>query len=259
MYPGGKNGAGTYQKIINQLPAHQVYIEPFLGSGAIMRLKRPALINIGADLDRGVLEWAAGLISPGTPAIYDDPAALIAAADSIKSSDDGPAYFFFCGPAAVLLACWPFRGNECCYCDPPYLAEVRRGGQRPLYGFEMMGEQDHRVLLGLLRSLPCPVALSGYESDLYNDELSEWRLYQFQAVTRGGSVATESLWMNYPAPAMLHDYQYLGENYRERERIKRRKDRWVKRLHRLDDHERQAILWAIQESGLLEDMRSDIA
>jgi hypothetical protein len=33
-YPGGKNGLGVYQAIINRMPPHQVYIEPFLGLGA---------------------------------------------------------------------------------------------------------------------------------------------------------------------------------------------------------------------------------
>ena len=49
-YPGGKNGAGVYQKIISLMPPHDVYIEPFLGGGAVMRLKRPASLNIGCDL-----------------------------------------------------------------------------------------------------------------------------------------------------------------------------------------------------------------
>lgn len=50
-YPGGKNGSGVYQAIINLMPPHRVYIEPFLGGGAIMRLKRPAIANIGVDSD----------------------------------------------------------------------------------------------------------------------------------------------------------------------------------------------------------------
>ena len=50
-YPGGKNAPGVYQTIINHMPPHAVYIEPFLGSGAILRLKRPARINIGIDRD----------------------------------------------------------------------------------------------------------------------------------------------------------------------------------------------------------------
>jgi hypothetical protein len=43
VYAGGKNGAGVYQTIINLMPPHDVYIEPFLGGGAIMRQKRPAV------------------------------------------------------------------------------------------------------------------------------------------------------------------------------------------------------------------------
>ncbi|MGJ8626091.1 MAG: hypothetical protein ACSHXB_03935 [Sulfitobacter sp.] len=39
-YPGGKNGGGAYQRIINHMPPHRFYIEPFLGSGAVLRNKR---------------------------------------------------------------------------------------------------------------------------------------------------------------------------------------------------------------------------
>ena len=34
-YPGGKGGNGFYQKIINLIPPHDVYIETHLGGGAI--------------------------------------------------------------------------------------------------------------------------------------------------------------------------------------------------------------------------------
>ena len=44
-YPGGKNGAGEYQRIINHMPPHKTYIEAFLGSGAVMRHKRLAQRN----------------------------------------------------------------------------------------------------------------------------------------------------------------------------------------------------------------------
>lgn len=58
-YPGGKSGPGVYHRLINLMPPHQTYIEPFLGGGAIMRLKRPARYNIGIDLDSRVIEaWA---------------------------------------------------------------------------------------------------------------------------------------------------------------------------------------------------------
>ena len=57
-YPGGKNAPGVYQTIINLMPPHAVYIEPFLGSGAVMRMKRPALQNIGIDADpQAIARW----------------------------------------------------------------------------------------------------------------------------------------------------------------------------------------------------------
>lgn len=55
MYPGGKNGAGVYQTIINQLPPHDTYIEPFLGSGAVLRMKKPARASIAIDADADVV------------------------------------------------------------------------------------------------------------------------------------------------------------------------------------------------------------
>ena len=33
--PGGQNGTGTHQTIINHMPPHDVSLEPFLGSGAV--------------------------------------------------------------------------------------------------------------------------------------------------------------------------------------------------------------------------------
>jgi len=64
-YPGGKNGAGVYQRIINLMPPHDTYVEPFLGGGAVMRLKRPATLNIGLDLDRALIRaWRAALDRP---------------------------------------------------------------------------------------------------------------------------------------------------------------------------------------------------
>lgn len=53
---------------------------------------------------------------------------------------------------------------------------------------------------------------------------------------------------HFPPPVALHDYRYLGVTFRERERIKRKKQRWTDRLHRLPLLERQALLSAIEEA-----------
>ncbi|HEX6014565.1 MAG TPA: hypothetical protein VFY87_22775 [Geminicoccaceae bacterium] len=83
-------------------------------------------------------------------------------------------------------------------------------------------------MLDILTALPCMVMVSGYWSKLYADRLAAWHVSQFQAMTRGGKPATEWLWCSFPPPVVLHDYRHLGASFRERERIKRKKQRWSK-------------------------------
>ena len=65
---------------------------------------------------------------------------------------------------------------------------------------------------------------------------------------QGGTVAEEVLWMNYPEPWELHDYQFVGKGFRERERIKRKIKRWQDRLVKIDVTERSALMQSIQQT-----------
>ncbi len=224
-YPGGKGGAGVYQTLINMIPPHDVYIETHLGSGAIMRHKRPAKQNIGVDIDPDIIsKWNA----PGHHRQNDD------ASGNIFINDD--AFFYL---QNNLMLRWP-KKKYFIYCDPPYLMETRKGGK--LYEYEYTTEQ-HIELLNLLEELPpgIMIMISGYWSELYADMLSDWNTKSFQAQTRQGP-ATEWIWYNYPDPTHLHDYSYLGTDFRERERIKRKVQRWSKRLESLPVLERNAIM-----------------
>ena len=89
--------------------------------------------------------------------------------------------------------------------------------------------------------------ISGYWSELYAEMLSEWRTDHFPQMTRGGYPIDEWLWMNYPEQATLHDYHYLGGDYREREKFSRRRKRWTAKLERMAPLERQALLAALQK------------
>jgi hypothetical protein len=81
---------------------------------------------------------------------------------------------------------------------------------------------------------------------MYAGELAGWRTVNFQAVKRSGEVAEEWLWMNFPAPLELHDYRYLGEDFRERERIKRKRERWERRLREMPASECYSIMAAME-------------
>jgi site-specific DNA-adenine methylase len=213
-YQGGKGG--VFQKLINRRPPHEVYIETHLGGGAVMRNKRAARSNIGLEIDPEVVGMWTKVNPIGFELVHDD--------------------------AINYLNNYRFTGKELVYCDPPYLRETRKNGER-LYKYEYSCEQ-HIELLEVLKTLSCMVMISGYESSLYKESLKGWHTHSFRAVCHHG-VATEWLWMNYRNPVELHDYRYLGNTFRERERIKRKSERWVAKLQSMPILERQALLAAM--------------
>lgn len=219
-YDGGKGGAGVFQKIINLMPPHDVYIEAFVGGGNIFERKRPALASIVIDADAAVTDiWRARDIAACT---------------------------VICGDAIEFLRSYQWKGGELVYCDPPYVLSSRRGGA--MYRHEMTDDQ-HRELLAVLAVLPVPVILSGYRNAIYSDAVPDWNTIDFQAMTRRG-VATETVWFNFPVPSVLHDLRYVGDNFRARERLKRKKSRWVARLAKMDPLERAVLLDALQAFNL---------
>lgn len=253
-YPGGKNGSGVYQTIINRMPPHDVYIEPFLGGGAILRLKRKARLSIGVDLDPHPLAvfaenaGANGLQIAGPIARIPDERRR-ASSDSawaagLANPNDGGLVLFE-GDALDFLSRYPFMGRELVYADPPYMFEARTSG--PLYRFEMT-DDDHARLLDLLRSLPCMVMISGYHTPIYAKQLADWHTHQYQAMTRAGTPRTEFLWSNFEPSAALHDYTYAGKNFRERESLKRKTRRLVAKFSTIPQVERMALLRAIGDT-----------
>lgn len=222
---GGKGK--TFQQLINLMPPHEVYIETHLGGGSVIRNKRPAKRNIGIEIDPKVFQmWPEEEKVPELELIQAD--------------------------AVVFLKRYRFTGNEMVYCDPPYLRETRRNRSRKYYRYEYSVEQ-HLELLEVIKTIQCMVMISGYESELYKEILKGWHIHTFQSAVRGG-VNTEWVWMNYPEPVELHDYRFLGNNFRERERLKKRKENWVSRLKCMPVLERQALLCAIQSvNGVIDD------
>lgn len=203
-----------FQNIIAMMPPHDTYVETHLGGGAIMKRKPPAADNIGIDLDP----------------------------EALSQFDCSYPVHPVNGCAHHYLTHRDYSGAELVYCDPPYLRETRTSRRK--YRFEYT-EEDHTELLKLLRTLPCNIILSGYPSSLYDDLLGDWRTLELQAMTRGGP-RTEKLWYNFDIDRR-HWSSYAGKNFTDRQRIKRKAQRWAMKYRALPNAERIAVLAAIME------------
>jgi len=58
----------------------------------------------------------------------------------------------------------------------------------------------------------------------------------------------ERIWMNYRKPVELHDYAYIGDGRRSRERIRRRQKNWREQLLKMPQQERLAMLEVLNNS-----------
>jgi site-specific DNA-adenine methylase len=209
-YPGGKGK--SFQHLINLMPPHVTYIETHLGGGAVMRHKKAAHRSYGVDLDAAVIErWK--LSSPSTCTLIN-------------------------GDAIEFLTSFDFTGQELVYCDPPYVTATRR--RTRIYRHEY-SDRDHERLLETLLSLPCMVMISGYDHEIYGRRLAGWNRHSFDAVTQAG-LRSENIWFNFEPPTRLHDTAFLGDNFRERQSIKRRHERLVERFERMCPVERHHAL-----------------
>ncbi|WP_192457795.1 DNA adenine methylase [Musicola keenii] len=223
-YLGSKGASGAYQKIIAAMPPHDTYIETHLGGGAVMLRKPPALRNVGVDIDSEALRNFSVGHSIGAGELQH------------VSLIEADAVVFLCEFDFVSA------GRVLIYCDPPYVPETRTSRAR--YRYEYTVEQ-HQELIAVLRSVPAGVSvmISGYPSALYDEWLGDWRSITFQVMTRGG-VRTEQLWMNYPEGA-AYDAAFAGENYIDRQRIKRKAARWAENYRAMSPAERLAIMSAL--------------
>lgn len=86
------------------------------------------------------------------------------------------------------------------YADPPYLRDLRKSY---LYRHEMT-DGEHMELLQALKEHPGKVMISGYESDLYNQELSGWKKIHKTTQAEAGIKRVETIWMNYNQPGQLN-------------------------------------------------------
>lgn len=219
-YLGSKAASGAYQAIIGLMPPHDTYIETHLGSGAILLRKPKSLESFAIDIDEKTIS------------------------DFLSRNRELTDATIVHGNCHEFIERYDFTGSELIYSDPPYLPETRTSNAKYRYEYSI---DDHSYLCELLKNVNASVLLSGYPNAMYDDALKGWNTYEFQVMTRGG-VRTEKLWFNYEPDAVFWS-KYAGKDFTDRQRIKRKAERWAKKYAALPPGEKQAIMAAMLKTG----------
>jgi DNA adenine methylase len=87
------------------------------------------------------------------------------------------------------------------YCDPPYVFSTRNGRrwESDKYYRHEMTDWQHMDLLGCLKNLKGMVIISGFHSEMYAAELTDWTEYSCNSrgnARRGTKINREVLWLN---------------------------------------------------------------
>lgn len=279
-YPGSKWRMATW--IASMLPPHDVYLEPYFGSGAVFFTKEPSRVEVINDLSGNVVTFFKVLrerpddlaraieLTPYSRAEFD----LAHRNDGADDLERARLFFARCwmsyggklgsrsgwrsvwdgssGPGkrtAKISAVSLWRGlpprialaaarltdaiienrpaiaairqyggpSTVLYVDPPYLQDVVLANRKApkswaRYYEHEISDSDHRELLEVLKSYCGPVLLSGYRSDLYDDQLADWTRMDRGERSALGSARVECLWLNPTAAATVRQPELAGMN-----------------------------------------------
>lgn len=214
-YPGRKGGSGSWQKIISEIPKCTRFVEAMAGSAIISSLVTGCQIIIN-DLDKDVIDGI-----------------------RVKGNNVKKMNLHY----QSIIDLYDYTGSVF-YFDPPYLKETR-SFQGNIYKHEW-NQKDHANFLKAVQTIQQPAMISHYPHQLYDYSLAGWRKISYNSMTRAG-LRVENLYMNFPPPVLLQCFKNIGENFTDRQRIKRKVDRLMKRLINEPQQERAAILSAIIE------------
>ncbi|MEM6359963.1 MAG: DNA adenine methylase [Bacteroidota bacterium] len=228
QYPGGKGSGGVYQKQINEIPPHKGFFSGFLGRCKVTQHKKPADVTYVFDLDQALIEeWETAIDN---------------------SEYFGPGQFFAINRSffdvEMMKIAKHLKGDLFVYLDPPYLIPSRKSN-KPMYQHELSFEQ-HEELIQKIKTYEWPVAICTLPNELYDQELGHWRVLEYETTNRSGQKVIEFMYMNYEKPAKLHDYNYIGNDFREREKRIRRFKNFMDKWDRMDALDKAKIIQNIE-------------
>lgn len=218
-YPGNKGSLGVYQKIINQIPPCDTFIELFAGSAVISEyIYGSCRIHLN-DIDKNVYSGLKKKF-PGSPQLKITMYPALKLLLSMSSGNKGQVLFI----------------------DPPYIKETRPSN-KDIYKIEMSMVDPHEQLLKTVVKKNLVSIITHPPHEIYEYYLKDWHKIPF---IQQGHIKpfNDCIWLNY-TPGKLLTYKFLGVDFTDRQRIKRKINRWVNKLNSLPILERNAIVESI--------------
>jgi site-specific DNA-adenine methylase len=211
----------------------------------------------------GVIEFLANRV-PKSKRYFS----LFMGAAGLENSVYTAAATFVCSERNTDL--WKFKGNnqvlferyqdlleanvfessyDFIFADPPYKFSTRRS-QRKYYKFEFE-TSDHIEFLKHMTSLDCKIMITHPKCELYDNYLKNWISEPFQYMTREGTFY-DNLYTNFVGSDIeLLTYDALGDNFIERQAIKRQRKNIVEKFKRLPKHNLDAIILELKKEKII--------
>jgi DNA adenine methylase len=216
-WPGSKWNIAD--RIIELMPKHKIYLEPFFGSGAVFFSKAPSNTEILNDLD--------GEITNLFKCVRDNPEELAQevyftpySREEYKKSYSRSDSETDIEKARQFLA----RSNMARAGIQYYSSGWRHAGpvldtickQRVVGDWNKLSpniieaaarlkdaEIENMNAIDLIKKYSGPVMVSGYDSKLYNDLLHGWDKIEIKSNAEQGKKRVEIVWTNYEMPKQI--------------------------------------------------------
>lgn len=215
-YPGQKKINGVFQAIINEIPKCTDFYEVFCGSAQLSKI----IMSICPDIKIHLNDLDSAVIDK-----YSFPSAVCTNLHSLE--------------LLSVIEKNDYEGSIM-FIDPPY-QHCSRIGNEKLYTFEM-SDQDHIDFFNYVSSSKIKMIIIHPKNCIYDKLINlGWR-YKEIKIRYHNKTSIERIYCNYAVPVELMTYKYIGINFTDRQRIKRKCERFSKKLQLLPVIEREAII-----------------
>jgi DNA adenine methylase len=229
-YFGGKTRLAD--RIVDLLPEHQHYVEPFAGSLAVLLAKPRLPFETVNDLDGRVMTFWRVLrdrpedlirvcaLTPHSREEHEQAYNLREDLDELEAARRVWVILSQGRAGTLRKTGWRFYEDPTATSSsmPRYIrgyverlgpaADLRSTRASRQYGVEMSSDQEHEDLAAALNACRAAVVLSGYPSPLYDALYSGWHRIEIPTMTGNGAAGalarTEVLWSNRPFPVEQH-------------------------------------------------------